>query len=158
AEQAREQNGAGEPATPAVTLAAAGLRLLALLAHAQMYKCVDASGATRYSDRPGPGCKAVDIRPSPPLSGEIKAREPDFAVQDAELKRRLLEREEAEARAREAREMGEQRCASLRREETILASGVPVRRYNDKGEAVYMDDAVRDTRRGELVQALRGCR
>jgi len=54
--------------------------------------------------------------------------------------------------------MGEQRCASLRREETILASGVPVRRYNDKGEAVYMDDAVRDSRRAELAQALRGCR
>lgn len=139
-------------------LAAAALLLLALPAHAQMYKCVDASGATRYSDLPAPGCKAVDIRPSPPLSGEIKAREPDFAVQDAELKRRLLEREEAEAKARDAREMEEQRCASLRREDTILASGVPVRRYNDKGEAVYMNDAARDSRRAELAQALRGCR
>jgi Domain of unknown function (DUF4124) len=137
---------------------AAALLALALPAQAQMYKCIDATGATRYSDRPAPGCKAVDIRPSPPLSGEVKARDQDFAVQEAELKRRLLEREGAEAKAREAREMEEQRCASLRREETILASGVPVRRYNDKGEAVFMDDAVRDTRRGELAQALRGCR
>jgi len=138
--------------------AAAALMVLALPAQAQMYKCVDATGVTRYGDRPAPGCKAVDIRPSPPLSGEVKARDQDFAVQEAELKRRLLEREGAEAKAREAREMEEQRCASLRREETILASGVPVRRYNDKGEAVFMDDAVRDTRRGELAQALRGCR
>ena len=136
----------------------ASLLLAAPPAQAQMYKCIDATGATRYSDRPAPGCKAVDIRPSPPLSGEVKARDQDFAVQEAELKRRLLEREGAEAKAREAREMEEQRCASLRREETILASGVPVRRYNDKGEAVFMDDAVRDTRRGELAQALRGCR
>ena len=137
---------------------AAALLALALPALAQMYKCVDATGVTRYADRPAPGCKAVDIRPSPPLSGEVKARDQDFAVQDAELKRRLLEREGAESKAREAREMEEQRCASLRREETILASGVPVRRYNDKGEAVFMDDAVRDTRRAELAQALRGCR
>jgi hypothetical protein len=141
-----------------VRLAATILMLLALPAQAQMYKCVDATGVTRYSDRPAPGCKAVDIRPSPPLSGEVKARAQDFAVQDAELKRRLLEREGAEAKAREAREMEEQRCASLRREETILASGVPIRRYNDKGEGVYMDDAGRDSRRGELAQALRGCR
>ena len=137
---------------------AAALLALALPARAQMYKCIDATGATRYSDRPAPDCKAVDIRPSPPLSGEVKARDQDFAVQDAELKRRLLEREAAEAKAREARDMEEQRCARLRREDTILASGVPVRRYNDKGEAVFMDDAVRDTRRAELTQALRGCR
>lgn len=127
----------------------------ALPVQAQMYKCVDAKGGTRYGDRPGPGCQPVDIRPSPPISGEVKAREENFAVEDAELKRRLLERDEAQAKARAA---DEERCASLRRENTVLSSGVPIRRFNDKGEAVFMDDAVRDNRRAELAQALRGCR
>jgi hypothetical protein len=131
------------------------LLLFPLCVHAQMYKCVDAKGATRYGDQPRPGCQPVDIRPSPPISGQVKPREENFAVEDAELKRRLLERDEAQAKARAAEE---ERCATLRRENTILSSGVPIRRFNDKGEAVFMDDAVRDSRRAELAHALRGCR
>jgi len=140
-----------------VKLVAAALLAFALPAQAQMYKCVDEHGRTRYSDQPALGCKEVDIRPSPPLSGEVKAREENFALQDAELKRRQLEREAAATKEREEREARESRCASLRREQAILASGVRLSSLNAQGERVYMDDANRERRLGVLAQDLRSC-
>ena len=131
--------------------------VLALPAHAQMYKCVDEHGKTRYADQPGAGCKPVDIKPSPPLGGEAASRKDDFATQDAELKRRLLERDEAAAREREQREVAEHRCAGLRRENTVLASGIPIVDVNSKGEKVYMDDVTRERRLAELAAQLRSC-
>jgi len=131
--------------------------VLALPAHAQMYKCVDEHGKTRYADQPGAGCKPVDIKSSPPLGGEAASRKDDFATQDAELKRRLLERDEAAAREREQREVAEHRCAGLRRENTVLASGIPIVDVNSKGEKVYMDDVTRERRLAELAAQLRSC-
>ena len=138
-------------------LVAAALLALALPAQAQMYKCVDEHGKTNYRDQPAPGCKAVDIRPSPPLSGSVQAPPESFAVQDAELKRRQLEREAAEAKEREAREAHESRCARLRREQAMLASGVRVSSLDARGERVYMDDATREGRLAVLAQELRSC-
>jgi Domain of unknown function (DUF4124) len=136
---------------------ALALLVVALPAQAQMYKCVDEHGRTRYADEPGAGCKALDIRPSPPLTGEAAPRKEDLATQDAELKRRLLERDEAAARDREERELAERRCAALRRENTVLASGIPIVDVNSKGEKVYMDDGTRARRLGELASQLRSC-
>ena len=133
------------------------LLAFALPAQAQMYKCVDEHGRTRYSDQPALGCKEVDIRPSPPLSDEVKAREENFALQDAELKRRQLEREAAATKAREEREARESRCASLRRQQVMLGSGVRITSANAQGEREYMDDATRERRLAMLAQELRGC-
>ena len=136
---------------------ALALLVVALPAQAQMYKCVDEHGKTRYADQLGAGCKPVDIKPSPPLSGEAAPRKDDFATQDAELKRRLLERDEAATREREQREAVERRCADLRRQNTVLASGIPIADVNSKGEKVYMDDASRERRLAELASQLRSC-
>ena len=119
-----------------------------------MYKCVDEHGKTNYRDQPAAGCKALDIRPSPPLSGAVQGREENFAVRDAELKRRQFEREAAAAQEREARE---HRCADLRRENVVLSSGARISKLNEQGERVYMDDASRDRRLAELAQELRSC-
>jgi uncharacterized protein DUF4124 len=137
--------------------AALALLVLSLPVQAQMYKCVDERGHAYYRDQPGTGCKSVDIRPSPPLSGEMKGHKDDLATQDAELKRRQLEREAAATRDREARAALDTRCASLRRQNSVLASGVPIVNYNDKGERVYMEDAERERRRAELAEQLRSC-
>jgi len=136
---------------------ALALVVVALPAQAQMYKCVDEHGRTRYADQAGAGCKALDIRPSPSLTGEAAPRRDDLATQDAELKRRLLERDEAAAREREQREVVERRCAGLRRENTVLASGIPIVDVNSRGEKVYMDDATRERRLAELASQLRSC-
>jgi len=130
------------------------LVVAALPAQAQMYKCVDEHGRASYRDQPGPGCKAVDIRPSAPLSGAVQSHPDSFAVQDADLKRRQFEREAAAAKEREARE---QSCARLRREQVVLGSGARISNMNAQGERVYMDDASRDRRLAQITQELRGC-
>ena len=137
-------------------LAAAALLALALPAQAQMYKCVDEHGKTRYSDQPAAGCKEIDIRPSPPLSSEVQPPKEDFAARDAELKRRQLEREAASAKDAAERDALARRCAALRREQTVLASGVRISNVNSTGELVYMEDATRERRLALLAQELKG--
>lgn len=122
-----------------------------------MYKCVDEHGKTRYSDQPGTGCKEIDIRPSPPLSGSVQGQPENFAVQDAELKRRQHEREAAAAQEATQREALERRCTALRREQTVLSSGVRISNVNASGDLVYMDDTTRERRLAELGRELRNC-
>jgi hypothetical protein len=138
-------------------LAAAALLLLALPAQAQMYKCVDEHGKVDYRDQPGSGCKPVDIHASPPLSGSLQRPAEDFAARDAELRRRQLQRDEAAAKDRIAEEERLRRCQALRVEAYGLGSGVPIYSFNDKGEKVYMEDAVRERRLAAVRESLRGC-
>lgn len=138
-------------------LLALGLLAAALPAYAQMYKCVDERGVTHYSDKTRPGCKggAVDIRPIPPVSG--KAAPPaagSLAGQDADFRRRQIERGEAEARDKEALA---QRCRKLRAEQGWLTSGVRISRTDAQGNRVYVDDATRDARIAQLKEELRTC-
>jgi hypothetical protein len=138
------------------------LLLLALLstalpAQAQMYKCVDERGVTHYTDKPTAACRgtAVDIRPSPPLSGQVAPAQRDsLPQQDADFKRRRAEREDSEGRERA---VVEQRCARLRDEYAMLASGVRLFKFNSKGEREFEDDAVRDARQARVKEALRAC-
>jgi Domain of unknown function (DUF4124) len=140
-----------------VKLAALVLAAATLPAQAQMYKCVDQHGKTRYSDQPGTGCREIDIRPSPPLSGAVPAPAESFAVQDADLKRRQLEREAAAAKETAERDALERRCATGHREQAVLASGVRISNVNAAGDLVYMDDATRERRLAELARELRSC-
>jgi hypothetical protein len=131
--------------------------LLAPAAQAQMYKCVDARGRVVYADKPQAGCKGgpVDIQPIPPLSGQAstpKSAKP--AEQDADFKRRQIERDRLETAEKAALD---QRCTRARQELAWLSAGTRVSRINDAGERVYMDDAARDKRIAELRQQVRGC-
>ena len=124
--------------------------------HAQMYKCVDERGVTHYSDQPRPGCTGgkVDIQAIPPVSGEVAPRVTPVPQQDADFKRRQMEREQAEARDKAALE---QRCARLRQEHGALASGTRFYKFNAQGERVYLEDAARDARLVNLKEELRAC-
>lgn len=130
--------------------------LVALPAWGQMYKCVDQNGVTHYADAPMPGCKGreVDIRPIPPLSGEVSRGSGDFAQQDAEFKRRQNERAAAEAQEQASLES---RCSSLRREHAVLSSGRRLWRFSEQGERVYLPDEVREQRLAHVREAMRGC-
>ena len=137
------------------------MRLLGLLlvtaachAQAQMYKCVDERGVTRYTDSAAPGCKEVAIRGSPPISGSIQAPSEDLARKEAEFRRRQVEREEGAAREQQA---AAQRCMQLRREQTILATSRRIVRMNEKGEATYVEDAARDQRLADVQRELARC-
>ena len=138
-------------------LAAAALLALLPAANAQMYKCVDARGVTFYSDKPQPGCKGdkVDIQASPPLGGGAAPRPPQsFAGQDAEFKRRQIERDQAELQEKQQVAM---RCAKLRNEYSVLASGGRIYQRNSLGERVYLEDSTRDTRLAQLKEEMRRC-
>lgn len=130
--------------------------LVAFPAYAQMYKCVDERGVTHYSDKPRPGCKGgkVDIQPIPPVSGKTAPRADDLARQDADFKRRQLEREQAEATDKAALQ---ERCARLRYEHSVLSAGTRVFSFNSQGERVYVEDANRDARLQKLKEELRTC-
>jgi hypothetical protein len=132
--------------------------LFALPVHAQMYKCVDANGRVQYSDKPQPGCRGgqVDIQPIPPLSGQVASppAPSSTAQQDADFKRRQMERERQDSFEKSAQA---ERCQRVRQEIAWLSAGTRVSRINDAGERVYMDDATRETRLTQLRQAVRGC-
>ena len=57
---------------------ALGLLLLtAMTAHAQkVYRCVDSRGATYYTEKPGPGCKATSIDSKPETAPGAKRAAP----------------------------------------------------------------------------------
>jgi hypothetical protein len=121
-----------------------------------MYKCVDERGVTYYSDTPRPGCAGgpVDIRPIPPVSGTESPRSSSLAGEDADFKRRQIQREQDEAREKTALE---QRCSSLRSEYALLGSGVPLIKSNERGERVYLEDATRDARMAQIREEMRAC-
>jgi hypothetical protein len=122
----------------------------------QMYKCVDANGVTHYADSPRPGCRGreVDIRPIPPVSGEVQRPEENFAQQDADFKRRQSERAAHEAQERSALAA---RCKSLRQQHAALSSGRRLARTDERGERVYVPDEVREQQLARLREAMRAC-
>jgi uncharacterized protein DUF4124 len=86
-------------------------------AQAQVYKCVDAKGVTRYSDKPQPDClgREVDIRGQAPISGQLQKAD-DLNAAESDFQKRRIEREHAEeAQARAAADR-QRRCAQLRTE------------------------------------------
>ena len=134
------------------------LGLAAPAAQAQMYKCVDAQGRVVYADKPQPGCKGgvVNIQSSPSISGEgvTPPSVPKAAEQDADFKRRQIERERQEGLEKTAQQ---ERCQRVRQEIAWLSAGTRVARINDAGERVFMDDATREQRLTQLRTAARGC-
>jgi len=137
-----------------VRLLAALLALAAFDAGAQMYKCADARGVVQYTDKPGAGCREVAIRASPPISGALQAPADDLARQDAEFRKRQLDRETSVTQQREAQT---QRCVQLRREQGILATSRRIVRMNDNGEPTFVDDAAREQRLAEIQRELARC-
>src|ERR1700741_2793697 len=121
-----------------------------------MYKCVDERGVTHYTDKPRPDCKGgqVDIRPIPSISGQPAPAGRDLAGEDAELKRRQIEREQAETKDKAA---FEQRCARLRQEESWLSYGGGITRTDAQGQRAFVDDAARDARLVQVREQLRLC-
>jgi hypothetical protein len=137
-----------------VRLCALVLLVVALPAQAQLYKCVDEHGRTRYSDQKGAGCKETDIRGSPPIGGRLQAPETDLAREEAEFRRRQNERATQEEKDRQQLA---QRCARLRQEYAVFSSGRRIMRINDTGEREYVEDATREQRLAQLQQDLRAC-
>ena len=135
-------------------LAAILLVAIAAPAQAQMYKCTNERGVVQYTDKPSAGCKEVDIRPSPPISGALQSPSEDFARQEAEFRKRQIDREASEL---EERKSQLDRCARMRRELALLNTSRRVVRIDERGEREFMDASVRDQKVADLQRAIARC-
>ena len=115
------------------TLAIAVLLAFSIPAHAQMYKCVDERGVTRYSDKPMPGCKVL-----------TKAAAPAPAVAPPPAKTPAKRAAKAEPTEQEKAYFAS-RCKTLKEEQEWLLS--------PRGAAVEAHAA----RLGQVREALRAC-
>ena len=135
--------------------------------HAQINKCVDASGKTVYSQAPCPAnAKSSSIRPAPPgpavapgttaasdSKGDAKPASkgagaaPKGPMTTAEMERDFLKRraeqEDAAKKEQEKRAEAkdkEENCRAARAQLVGLESGVRQSRINEKGERVFLDE------------------
>ena len=143
-----------------MAVVAAVLLAASTAAQAQMYKCVDERGVTHYSDKPRPDCKGqkIDIQPIPPVGGKVQERSQDASRDEADFKRRQIDRDHAEARDKAAQNALAQRCARMRSDYgRLLNARRVIEKYGDKGERVYMEDATREQRLAQMREEMRGC-
>jgi hypothetical protein len=136
-------------------------------AFADLYKWIDASGRTHYSDTPPDDGSKLETTatlpraPMPPAAGSDKS-----AVQGSEAKGATRPGEPkattpANAPATESKEdpaAAEKRradnCDRLRAEAGVLGSGNRVFTVDAKGERSYIGDEARTTRQAELAQLI----
>jgi hypothetical protein len=137
-----------------VRLLALVLALVAAPAAAQMYKCTNERGVVQYTDKPGAGCKEVDIRASPPISGALQKPSEDLAREEAEFRKRQIDRDASLAEERKAQA---ERCARMRRELTLLNSSRRLVQIDERGERVFMDDSARDRQVADLQREIARC-
>jgi response regulator RpfG family c-di-GMP phosphodiesterase len=135
-------------------MAALLLVAVAWPAQAQMYKCTNERGVVQYTDKPSAGCKEVDIRSSAPISGALQSPSEDLARQEAEFRKRQIDREASEL---EERKSQLDRCARMRRELALLNTSRRVVRIDERGEREFMDDSVRDQKMADLQREIARC-
>ena len=136
-------------------------------AHAQVYKCVDASGRTTYGQTPCPAnsrseavSHSVPPAPSAP-AGAAKADMPaaskSVAEQEQDFRKRLKEREEADkkeqAKLADAR-VREQNCSTARQQMSMLESGMRQLRFGENGEQHYLDEAQIESEKATAGKAI----
>jgi hypothetical protein len=124
-------------------LAALALAVVTLPVAAATYKWTDANGRVVYSDQPPPaGVKAEIIGPAAPPSDPNAVK--NMVSKDAELKKRQLDRSDADAKAAKDQAQNAQRrdlCLVVRGKIKDIEGGAAVFKYNEKGERVPVDDA-----------------
>lgn len=134
------------------------LSLLAAGAQAQVYKCVDASGKTAYSQSPCPGSarSAPVARAAPPAPAAApaakggdagKAAKPSGPKSAAELEQEFRKRkqEQEDVRKKEEQKLAEakdkeENCRSARQQLASIEAGMRQARINEKGERYFLDD------------------
>ena len=125
---------------------------------AAMYKWTDANGRVVYSDQPPPGNVKSEI-----ITGAAPPANPnavkDLAAKEAEMKKRELERSDAAQKSEQTRAETNRReadCVQARgRLRALNESQGNVYKLNEKGEPVYLDDAMRRSEIAEQERLLR---
>ncbi len=131
--------------------------LAAVPATAALYKWVDANGRVTYSDQPPPANVKVET-----VSAPAAAVNPDaireMASQEADLKKRQAQRVDEQKKAAQARideANKRQFCVDARSQIRMYDSDLLLRRINEQGEPVYMDDSMKRKEKERLEGIVR---
>ncbi len=120
------------------------LLLLSAGAHAALNKWVDANGQVHYSDAPPPTGANAQAVPVPAAASGIPEQK-SIAEREMDLKKMQQSEQEAtqkEAKQREKQQANQDICNQLRARLSTLEAGGRIVSYNEKGEAVFLDDAM----------------
>lgn len=126
----------------------------------QAYKWRDANGNVQYSDTPPPP-NARDVQqlrkpaagPAPGAAGGAKS----YTERDAEFRKRLVEKQENEAKqskAAEDEQVRQRNCEQARGQLAGIDSGQRMVRLNAAGERIALDDAERTAARADALKAI----
>ena len=139
-------------------IAALACAVLAAPAGAATYKWTDANGRVVYSDIPPQGnvkYETVGAVAAPANPNAVK----DMAAKDVELKKRQTEAADNDKKAEEKRTELAKRYEQCQRAESnvrnLAAEQIPMMRYNEKGEAFYLDEATRRRERSDIEAWIR---
>jgi Skp family chaperone for outer membrane proteins len=139
-------------------LAALACAALAVPAGAATYKWTDANGRVVYSDIPPQGdVKYETVGIAAPAANPTAVQ--DMAAKEVALKKRQTEsaekgKKDDEKRA-ELAKLWEQCERAQSNARNLAAEQIPIMRYNQKGEAFYLDDATRRRERMEVETWMR---
>ena len=128
--------------------------------HAAMYKWTDENGRTVYGDTPPAGVKAermvTTVAPADPAAVR------DMATKDAEIKKRMQQRTDDEAKVNKDRvdqNLARSQCQQAAGRIKSLREDTNVYRYNEKGEKVFFKPAERESAIAQNQKIMRdlGC-
>ncbi len=121
--------------------------VIAADAAAQIYECIDARGVREFTQACPPGTvrQRQMLRGDEPAAAAPEAK--SSATQDVEFKKRMQERQDAEAKAIEERAKAEEatrNCAQARSQMKALLEGQRMQRLNpNTGERINLGDEER---------------
>ncbi len=149
---------------PKSWMAAAGFGVVAAFAAstsiAVMYKWVDENGRVSYGDTPPVGVKAERMSSGPAPADPAAVR--DLATKDAEIRKRMQQRTDDDAKVqndRVAENLRRTQCQQAVGRVRSLRQDANVFRYNEKGDREYLDAAARENAIAENQKLMReiGC-
>ncbi len=123
------------------------LAFLPLAAQAQVYKWVDEKGVTHYEAAPPAKAKSRELQLRDPTGGpgdKPRAAGPSVEDQEADFRRRQIQRADAEAKEARERAQRDARCRALRSNTDAMKDARRVYTYNEKGERVLLSSEERD--------------
>ena len=112
---------------------------------AAMYKWVDENGRVVYGDTPPAGVKAERMNTGTAPADPAAVR--DMAAKDAEIKKRMQQRTDEEAKVDKERvdyNLRRSQCQQAYGRVKSLREDANVYRYNEKGERVFLNTAARE--------------
>ena len=125
--------------------------LVGNLASAQIFECTDANGNKEFAQVCPPGTaqqKQIGDAATPSSAAPASNASPpkSLAEQEAEFRKRALEKKEAEAKAAKDQEdakTAESNCADARAQLQALQNGDRMTKPGPNGERTYLEDADR---------------